>query len=267
MKLNKSELFKEIYSDLPKDPNDLIKNSQMVRHPEVTLEDFLETRPDKEWEEYALNTGADITSEYDAQPLSRLKIDQKAFEQFMASNINVCEKKYYEKTYQKAISELTLNLPMQCGYNHRNTCEYNWGEYGDTQEKLKELLGGRKTIEGLGFHYNTASVRLLCYLPGNVLPWHFDNMGNWFKQNKNVNPNINTMTCDLGNIKRYFIAISDWHWGHILQIANSYFPKWKSGEVYDMPTGVYHLSANIGIRLKITASITGAISYDNKNRS
>ena len=92
-------------------------------------------------------------------------------------------------------------------------------------------------------------------------------MGNWFKQNKNVNPNINTMTCDLGNIKRYFIAISDWHWGHILQIANSYFPKWKSGEVYDMPTGVYHLSANIGIRLKITASITGAISYDNKNRS
>ena len=40
MKLNKSELFKEIYSDLPKDPNDLIKNSQMVRHPEVTIEDF-----------------------------------------------------------------------------------------------------------------------------------------------------------------------------------------------------------------------------------
>ena len=70
MKLNKSESFKEIYNDLPKDPDDLIRNSQMARHPEVTLEDFLETRPDKEWERYALNTGADITSEYNAQPLS-----------------------------------------------------------------------------------------------------------------------------------------------------------------------------------------------------
>ena len=43
MKLNKSELFKEIYNDLPKDPGDLIKNSQMARHTEVTLEDFRDT--------------------------------------------------------------------------------------------------------------------------------------------------------------------------------------------------------------------------------
>ena len=264
--VQKSTLFKEVYKDLPSNPKELIANSKMVHSPEVTLEDFLNAKPDREYEQYALSTGANLKSEYKAKPLSRLKLDQKQFEIFMQENMEHCEKKYYEKTYQAGVNELTMNLPMKCGYNHRNTCEYNWGEYGDTQQKLKTLLGGREAIEEqLGFDYETASVRLLAYLPGQVLPWHFDNMGNWFKKNQQLNPNIDEMTCDLGDIKRYFVAVSDWHWGHMLQIANSYFPKWKSGEVYDIPKVVYHLSANVGIKLKITASITGAVTQQNYN--
>ena len=261
----KSTLLGEKYKDLPNDPKDLITNSVMANSPEVTLEDFIKSRPDKEYENYAVSTGADLETEYKAKPISRIKIISEQFEMFIKDNMEYCEKKYYEKTYQAGVNELTLNLPLRCGYNHRNTCEYNWGEYGDTQKKLKLLLGGKETIEDdLGFDYDTASVRLLAYLPGQVLPWHFDNMGNWFKKNQGLNPNIDNMTCDLGDIKRYFIAITDWHWGHILQIANSYFPKWKSGEVYDIPKGVYHLSANIGIRLKLTASITGVVKGTNK---
>jgi hypothetical protein len=256
----KSTLLGESYTDLPKDPKDLLKKSKMANSPEVTLEDFLETRPDQIYEKYAISTGADTTTEYKAKPLHRIKVIPEEYEQFMKDNMKHCEKKYYEKTYQKGVNELTLNLPLRCGYNHRNTCEYNWGEYGDTQKKLKYIIGGKETIEDeLGFDYETSSVRLLAYLPGQILPWHFDNMGNWFKKNKNLNPDIDTMTCDMGDIKRYFIAITDWHWGHFLQIANSYFPKWKSGEVYEIPKGVYHLSANIGIRLKVTASITGVV--------
>ena len=261
----KSTLLSEKYNELPSDPKDLIADSLMANSPEVTLEDFMNNRPDKEYEKYAVSTGADLETEYKAKPISRIKIIPEQFEMFMKDNMEHCEKKYYEKTYQAGVNELTLNLPLRCGYNHRNTCEYNWGEYGDTQKRLKLLLGGKETIEDeLGFNYNTASVRLLAYLPGQILPWHFDNMGNWFKKNQGLNPNIDTMTCDLGDIKRYFIAITDWHWGHVLQVANSYFPKWKSGEVYDIPKGVYHLSANIGIRLKLTASITGVVKEENK---
>ena len=261
----KSTLLSEKYNELPSDPKDLIADSLMANSPEVTLEDFMNNRPDKEYENYAVSTGADLETEYKAKPISRIKIIPEQFEMFMKDNMEHCEKKYYEKTYQAGVNELTLNLPLRCGYNHRNTCEYNWGEYGDTQKRLKLLLGGKETIEDeLGFDYNTASVRLLAYLPGQILPWHFDNMGNWFKKNQGLNPNIDTMTCDLGDIKRYFIAITDWHWGHVLQVANSYFPKWKSGEVYDIPKGVYHLSANIGIRLKLTASITGVVKKENK---
>ena len=261
----KSTLLSEKYNELPSDPKDLIADSLMANSPEVTLEDFMNNRPDKAYEKYAVSTGADLETEYKAKPISRIKIIPEQFEMFMKDNMEHCEKKYYEKTYQAGVNELTLNLPLRCGYNHRNTCEYNWGEYGDTQKRLKLLLGGKETIEDeLGFDYNTASVRLLAYLPGQILPWHFDNMGNWFKKNQGLNPNLDTMTCDLGDIKRYFIAITDWHWGHVLQIANSYFPKWKSGEVYDIPKGVYHLSANIGIRLKLTASITGVVKEENK---
>jgi hypothetical protein len=261
----KSTLLSEKYNELPSDPKDLIADSLMANSPEVTLEDFMNNRPDKAYEKYAVSTGADLETEYKAKPISRIKIIPEQFEMFMKDNMEHCEKKYYEKTYQAGVNELTLNLPLRCGYNHRNTCEYNWGEYGDTQKRLKLLLGGKETIEDeLGFDYNTASVRLLAYLPGQILPWHFDNMGNWFKKNQGLNPNLDTMTCDLGDIKRYFIAITDWHWGHVLQIANSYFPKWKSGEVYDIPKGVYHLSANIGIRLKLTASITGVVKEKNK---
>ena len=261
----KSTLLSEKYNELPSDPKDLIADSLMANSPEVTLEDFMNNRPDKAYEKYAVSTGADLETEYKAKPISRIKIIPEQFEMFMKDNMEHCEKKYYEKTYQAGVNELTLNLPLRCGYNHRNTCEYNWGEYGDTQKRLKLLLGGKETIEDeLGFDYNTASVRLLAYLPGQILPWHFDNMGNWFKKNQGLNPNLDTMTCDLGDIKRYFIAITDWDWGHVLQIANSYFPRWKSGEVYDIPKGVYHLSANIGIRLKLTASITGVVKEENK---
>ena len=118
------------------------------------------------------------------------------------STQQVCNLKHIEKSHYTTFEKVEAALKD----NKKEVFLLFGADWCPSCKKLKELLGGRKIIEGLGFHYNTASVRLLCYLPGNVLPWHFDNMGNWFKQNKNVNPNINTMTCDLGNIKRYFIA-------------------------------------------------------------
>ena len=102
--VQKSTLFKEVYKDLPSDPRELIANSKMVHSPEVTLEDFLNDKPDREYEQYALSTGANLKSEYKAKPLSRLKLDQKQFEMFMQENMEHCEKKYYEKTYQAGVN-------------------------------------------------------------------------------------------------------------------------------------------------------------------
>ena len=56
--------------------------------------------------------------------------------------------------------------------------------------------------------------------------------------------------------------ISDWHWGHVIQFENSYFPNYKSGDVFDLPIPRPHCSANIGMRIKLTCSISGAQTKD-----
>ena len=71
--------------------------------------------------------------------------------------------------------------------------------------------------------------------------------------------------CDPGPIKRYLVMITDWHWGHVLQFQNSYFPRWKKGEVYDLPIPQLHCSANMGMRLKLTCSISGAMTNEIKS--
>ena len=43
----------------------------------------------------------------------------------------------------------------------------------------------------------------------------------------------------------------------MLQMANSYYPRWKSGDVYEIPQKVYHLSTNAGMTLKLSLSLSG----------
>jgi hypothetical protein len=50
-----------------------------------------------------------------------------------------------------------------------------------------------------------------------------------------------------------------WHWGHMLQMANSFYPRWKSGDLYEIPMMTYHLSTNAGMSLKLTMSLSGAM--------
>jgi len=258
-KLKPSEINAN-YGDLPEDINSYIKDSVMAKQPEIDLWDFMDRRPDKLYEEWAYEVGSDLTTKHEAKPITRLDINQDDFFKFMQDNRATCQKKYYEaRPYHNGRSELTENFPMKVGYNARNTVEYNWGLYGDSNKQIKDLLGDRKVWdEQIGIDYDTALIRLLAYMPGMILPWHVDNLGNWCRNNKHLNPDIDTQMCDLGPIKRYLVAITDWHWGHVIQFQNSYFPNYKSGEVFDLPIPQPHCSANMGMRLKVTCSISGA---------
>ncbi len=252
------------YGTVPEDPKYYVETSRMAQQPELELWDFIENRPDKEWEEYAMSTGADLDSTYEAKPYTNLDLDHHDFYDWMMANQDICQKKYYEKRpYHNGINEFTLDLPIKVGYNHRNTIEYNWGLYGNSNEELKELMGGREAFEQIGYDYDSALCRLLAYMPGQVLPLHFDYLGGWCRENAHLNPNMDTRSCDIGEIRRCLIAITPWHWGHMLQFANSWFPNWESGDVYDLPIPIYHLSANAGIKLKLTMTISGAVTNDN----
>ena len=82
-------------------------------------------------------------------------------------------------------------------------------------------------------------------------------MGNWYRLNEHLNPNAETRRCDGGKIVRYLVFITDWHWGHMLQMANTFYPRWKSGDVYELPEHVYHCSTNAGMSVKVSLSLTG----------
>ena len=262
-KLKPSEINAN-YGALPKDINSYINDSIMTKQPEIDLWEFMQTRPDKLYEEWAYEVDSDTTTTYDAKPFTRLDINEKDFFDYMRDNKDTCQKKFYERRpYHNGRSELTENFPMKCGYNSGNTVEYNWGLYGNSNEEIKSMLGTRRVWEDkIGIDYDTALIRLLCYMPGQILPWHVDNLGNWCRNNKQLNPDIDTRMCDLGPIRRYLVMITDWHWGHVIQFENSYFPNYKSGDVFDLPIPRPHCSANMGMRIKLTCSISGAQTYD-----
>ena len=249
------------YNPLPSDITSYVKDSVMAKTPEIDLWDFMEKRPDKEYEKWATDfSDMTLKKKYDAKPMFELNLEQDKFFTFMKNNKDTCQKKFYEKRpYHSGVNDLTLGLPMKAGYNNRNTVEYNWGLYGDSNERLKDMLGDRKVWDDkIGIDRDTALLRLLCYMPGNTLPWHIDTLGNWCRENKDLNPSLDTLSCDLGPIKRYLVMITDWHWGHVIQMENSYWPNYKSGDVFDLPLGVPHCSTNMGVRLKLTCSISGA---------
>ena len=67
-KLKPSQVMSN-YKDIPADPKIYVENSLMAKQPEVTLWDFIENRPDKEYEKWAKDIGSDLTTAYEAQPL------------------------------------------------------------------------------------------------------------------------------------------------------------------------------------------------------
>ena len=59
------------------------------------------------------------------------------------------------------------------------------------------------------------------------------------------------------DIKRYWIPLEDWHWGHFIQVGNSVLTHWKAGEIYTWNYGMYHLGANAGIKTRWSCQVTG----------
>ena len=93
-------------------------------------------------------------------------------------------------------------------------------------------------------------VAVLKQEPGNFTGWHFDTYhsvatkGNLTEEQKK-------------DIKRYWIPLEDWHWGHFIQVGNSVLTHWKAGEIYTWNYGMYHLGANAGIKTRWSCQVTG----------
>ena len=95
-------------------------------------------------------------------------------------------------------------MTQYLGYNEHNTTEVNWGIEPEDDAEFKDMLGDDFFAE-VGLRKETCMVRLLQYNPGQCIPLHTDSY-NGFKNRFGED----------GIVKRWFVAISDWDWGHFI---------------------------------------------------
>lgn len=195
-----------------------------------------------------VNSRTDLSEPLVVDKLCTLDIDPDAFEAFANVNRDTAIVKWYHpRPFLNAeTNEQAINANW-IGYNEHNTTETNWGLDPTHNSILKDLVG-ETNFRKLGIDSSQSLLRLLEYMPGHCLPLHYDGMEG-FKRMYG--------TDKVGT--RFFVAISDWDWGHALQVHDKMISNWKPGDTYIIPPKVFHASANFGIRPKYTLTITGEI--------
>jgi hypothetical protein len=215
---------------------------------------------------------------YDIKAITNLGDMEHKFLRWISANRRTCRKSQYDQPqYKGDLFQHMNSLPTQIGFNRLNTTDYSWGVFDIHNKELKDMLGGHEAFRKMGVSYDHALVRLLVQMPGHFQPWHFDTMSSWAETFPQLNPYTvsetelvariaagesradmaDLHTCDEGKIVRRLVCASEWDRGHMLELENSYFPNWNSGDVFDIPACLWHLSANAGINLKMTVIVTG----------
>ena len=187
----------------------------------------------------------DITKNIPVNKLCTLDLDLHAILKFAESTRNDATKKWYHpRPFLDDYSNRQMTNANWIGYNEHNTQETNWGLVAEHNTELCKLIG-KSNFDLLGIDTDNVLVRLLEYAPGQVLPLHCDGMEGFKRIYGKENP------------KRFFVAVSEWDWGHVLQAHDNMISHWKTGDTWEIKPGVWHCSANFGITNKYTFTITG----------
>jgi len=197
------------------------------------------------FKKYLADRNIDLKEHIQVDRLCTLDIDPKAFEDFANKNRQEATvKSYHPRPFLNSeTNEQAINANW-IGYNEHNTTETNWGLDPEHNRTLKDMVG-RENFRRLGLDPEETLLRLLEYMPGQCLPLHYDGFEG-FKRLYGKDGST-----------RFFVAISDWDWGHVLQVHDNIISNWQPGDTYIIPAGVCHASANFGIAPKYTLTITG----------
>jgi len=187
----------------------------------------------------------DLNQNIDVPKLCTLDIDHDAILDFAERTRNKATRKWYHpRPFLDDYSNKQMINANWLGYNEHNTQETNWGLDPEHNKELNSIIG-KTNFELLGIDPDNVLVRLLEYRPGQMLPLHRDGMEGFRHLFGKANP------------RRFFVAVSDWDWGHVLQAHDKILSHWKTGDTWEIKSGVWHCSANFGITSKYTFTITG----------
>ena len=200
------------------------------------------------FKKYLEDRKIDLSEHLELDKLCTLELNPTEFEDFANAHRQEATVKWYHPRpfLNSTTNEQAINANW-VGYNEHNTTESNWGLDPAHNTTLKELVG-KHNFEALGIDPDKSLLRLLEYMPGHSLPLHCDGLEAFKRLYGDDNPT------------RFFVAISDWDWGHALQVHDNMIANWKAGDTYIVPSGVFHASANFGIAPKYTLTITGVRS-------
>jgi len=85
----------------------------------------------------------------------------------------------------------------------------------------------------------THNYSLLKLTAGHMIAWHFDTYATFVKHN-----NIPESQAD--KIKRSAIMLTDWSFGHALQVGGTMLSNWRAGDTFTWPSDTWHGAANFG---------------------
>ena len=179
----------------------------------------------------------------------KLDLHWQSLMEWGESNLHIATvKDYIPRPFTREDALRQAAMLQNLGYSRHNTTELNWGIEPEHNELLKSFLGD-EALNQLNLDQESMLVRLLRYAPGHCIPLHTDSYDGFKK-----------LYGDRGPIKRYFVAVSPWDWGHFLQVHDNMIHHWEPGYCVEVPNEAFHLSGNCGISPKYTLTITGFVN-------
>ena len=186
----------------------------------------------------------------EVKPIQQISIDTDDWIKFTIDNFDLAQQKWEcPKEHYSNEANQWAEINNRVGRNKHNTFELNYGMNGNTNEKLKELLG-EENMDILGVDPDSVLMRFIVKLPGHGIAWHKDDASSYAKK---------FGVADLSKLKRLWFSIADWQDGHVFQISKTILSHWKKGSVYEIPFGVGHASSNFGYSPQYTVSFTGIL--------
>ena len=165
------------------------------------------------------------------------------------------QKSEYPKDHYSGFSTKLAKTMNELGRNEHNSFELNYGVNGETNKIMCEMLG-KENIKKMGLQEEYLFLRLIVQWPGNGVAWHMDDAGSYTRTYPELKIDENKK-CQLGQLVRYWFSPTDWENGHTFQISETMLWNYKKGEVFQIPFGMGHASANAGYTLKYSVALTG----------
>lgn len=214
----------------------------------MLLKEYKQLIQDRPWQE--MEKYFDSLPVADVPVINQLDIDTQQWIDFTVENFDLAQQKWESpKEHYSDYSNKWAKINNQLGRNEHNTFELNYGMNGDSNEKLKQLLGG-DNIKKLKADPDSILMRFIVKMPGHGIAWHLDDAGSY----KTKFPEADT-----SKLRRLWFPVQDWKDGHAFQISKTVVTNWKAGQVHNIPFGLGHASSNFGYAPQYTVSFTGII--------